>query len=190
MFLIHVCTRTQTEDHMHTYLENGFDFKSHPYGVKTDIKYFQHNVPPSHFQHFSQFLISCCVCQTVVNFISELQEQMCQFQKEINSKIQEKKALESPADSRSPMACPAESTEGQGSNLGVSCDRTSDAMCKQEETPNGPDGNARSLEECSTDGEQQYHSGGESVGAACLHVVYSMGCFSLVCVILQFSLCK
>ncbi|XP_047437361.1 liprin-beta-2 isoform X2 [Mugil cephalus] len=100
--------------------------------------------------------------ETVVNFISELQEQMCQFQKEINSKIQEKKALEGPADSRSPMACSAESTEGQASNPGMSCDRTSDAMRKQEETPNGPDGNTRSVEECSSDGEQQYHSGGES----------------------------
>uniref|UniRef100_A0A8C2WDI9 PPFIA binding protein 2 n=1 Tax=Cyclopterus lumpus TaxID=8103 RepID=A0A8C2WDI9_CYCLU len=52
--------------------------------------------------------------ETVVNFISELQEQMCRFQKEINSKIQEKKALEleMPADSSSPVVRPTESTKG------------------------------------------------------------------------------
>lgn len=32
--------------------------------------------------------------QCVVNFISELQEQMCRFQAEISTRIQEKKALE------------------------------------------------------------------------------------------------
>ncbi|XP_035806675.2 liprin-beta-2 isoform X2 [Amphiprion ocellaris] len=96
--------------------------------------------------------------ETVVNFISELQEQMCQFQKEINSKIQEKKALEIPADSRSPVACPTESTEGQGSNLGVS----SGGMHKLEEAPDGPDGNTHSPKEGSSDAEQQYHCGGES----------------------------
>ncbi|XP_008295296.1 liprin-beta-2 isoform X2 [Stegastes partitus] len=93
--------------------------------------------------------------ETVVNFISELQEQMCQFQKEINSKIQEKKALEIPADSRSPTACPAESAEGQASNPGVS----SGAMHKLEEAP---DGNTHSPKEGSSDAEQQYHCGGES----------------------------
>ncbi|TKS70054.1 Liprin-beta-2 Coiled-coil-like protein 1 [Collichthys lucidus] len=96
--------------------------------------------------------------ETVVNFISELQEQMCRFQKEINSKIQEKKALEIPADS-SPVVCPAESSEGQGSNPGPSGDRTSGLMYKLEETP---DGNTNILEEGSSDAEQQYHCGGES----------------------------
>ncbi|XP_019109818.1 liprin-beta-2 isoform X2 [Larimichthys crocea] len=96
--------------------------------------------------------------ETVVNFISELQEQMCRFQKEINSKIQEKKALEIPADS-SPVVCPAESIEGQGSNPGPSGDRTSGVMYKLEETP---DGNTNILEEGSSDAEQQYHCGGES----------------------------
>ncbi|KAM9366580.1 liprin-beta-2 [Symphorus nematophorus] len=97
--------------------------------------------------------------ETVVNFISELQEQMCRFQKEINSKIQEKKALEIPADSSSPVACPTESTEGQGLNPGPSCDRTSGVTHKLEEAP---DGNTHSLEEGSSDAEQQYHTGGES----------------------------
>ncbi|XP_038557922.1 liprin-beta-2 isoform X2 [Micropterus salmoides] len=99
--------------------------------------------------------------ETVVNFISELQEQMCRFQKEINSKIQEKKALEIPADGSSPVACLSESTEGQGSDLGPSCDRTSGVMHKLEEATHGPDGNTHSLEEGSSDAEQQYHCGGE-----------------------------
>ncbi|XP_069549732.1 liprin-beta-2 isoform X1 [Brachyistius frenatus] len=98
--------------------------------------------------------------ETVVNFISELQEQMCQFQKEINSKIQEKKALEIPADSRFPMVCPTESTES--SNLGVSCDKTSGVMHKLEEGPDGPDETTHSPEECSSDDQQQYHCGGQS----------------------------
>ena len=104
----------------------------------------------------------------MVNFISELQEQMCRFQKEINSKIQEKKALEIPVDSSSPVACPMESTEGQGSNPRPSCDRTSGVTHKLEEAP---DGDTHSLEEGSSDAEQQYHSGGESVGAARQHDV-------------------
>ncbi|XP_031702296.1 liprin-beta-2 isoform X3 [Anarrhichthys ocellatus] len=96
--------------------------------------------------------------ETVVNFISELQEQMCRFQKEINSKIQEKKALEleSPADSSSPVVRPTESTKGEGSNPWPSCDRTS------EEVPEGPDGNAHSLEEGSSDANQQDDCGEES----------------------------
>ncbi|XP_044057122.1 liprin-beta-2 isoform X1 [Siniperca chuatsi] len=100
--------------------------------------------------------------EIVVNFISELQEQMCKFQKEINSKIQEKKALEIPADSSSPVACPAESTDGQGSKPGPSCDRTLGVMHKLEEAPDGPDGNTHSLGDGSSDAEQQYHCGGKS----------------------------
>lgn len=34
------------------------------------------------------------LCQSVVNLISELQEQMCRIQQELSSKIQEKKAAE------------------------------------------------------------------------------------------------
>ncbi|KAM8762918.1 liprin-beta-2 isoform 2-T2 [Acanthopagrus schlegelii] len=97
--------------------------------------------------------------ETVVNFISELQEQMCRFQEEINSKIQEKKALEIPADGSSPVACPAESAEGQGSNPGPSCDRTSGVTQRLEEAS---DGDTSSLEEGSSDEEQEYHCGGES----------------------------
>lgn len=100
--------------------------------------------------------------ETVVNFISELQEQMCRFQKEINSKIQEKKALEISPDSSSQAACPSESSDSQGSNAGPSCDRTSGVTLKPEEAPDGPDGNAHSLEEGSSDAEQQYHCGGDS----------------------------
>ncbi|XP_042358950.1 liprin-beta-2 isoform X2 [Plectropomus leopardus] len=101
--------------------------------------------------------------ETVVNFISELQEQMCRFQKEINTKIQEKKALEIPADGSSPVACPTESTEGEGSNPGPSCDRSSGVTHKLEEVPNGPDGNTCGLEEGSSDAEHQNHFGEESV---------------------------
>ncbi|GAA6235189.1 liprin-beta-2-like isoform X3 [Lates japonicus] len=101
--------------------------------------------------------------ETVVNFISELQEQMCRFQKEINSKIQEKKASEMPSDSSSSAVCPAEPTGGKGSNPGPPCDGTSGVMHKLEEAPDGPDGNTHSLEELgSSDAEQQYHCGGES----------------------------
>lgn len=124
-----------------------------------------YSISSSLSKHFSQFFSPHCICQTVVNFISELQEQMCRFQKEINSKIQEKKALESeiPADGSSPVACPTESTKGEGSNPGPSCDRTS------EEVPDGPDGDTHSLAESSSDAEQQYHCEEESVGTACLH---------------------
>ncbi|XP_067343285.1 liprin-beta-2 isoform X3 [Channa argus] len=99
--------------------------------------------------------------ETVVNFISELQEQMCRFQKEINSKIQEKKALESPVDSTSPVACPADSCEGQGSNPGPPCDGTSGVMCTQEEAPDGRDGSTHIMEEGSSEAEQNL-CGGES----------------------------
>ncbi|XP_044203482.1 liprin-beta-2 isoform X1 [Thunnus albacares] len=100
--------------------------------------------------------------EIVVNFISELQEQMCRFQKEINSKIQEKKASEIQADSGSPVACPTGSTEGQVSNPGPSCDRATGVTHKLEEAPDGPDGNTHSLGESSSDAEQQCHCGGES----------------------------
>ena len=91
---------------------------------------------------------------------------MCRFQEEINSKIQEKKALEIPADGSSPVACPAESAEGQGSNPGPPCDRTSGGTQRLEEAS---DGDTSSLEEGSSDEEQEYHCGEESVGTACQH---------------------
>lgn len=86
---------------------------------------------------------------------------MCRFQKEINSKIQEKKASEIQTDSGS-LACPAGSTESQVSNPGPSCDRATGVMHKLEEAPDGPDGNTHSLGESSSDAEQQCHCGGES----------------------------
>ncbi|XP_014892639.1 liprin-beta-2-like isoform X3 [Poecilia latipinna] len=98
--------------------------------------------------------------ETVVNFISELQEQMCQFQKEINSKILEKKALEISTDSRFPVVGPTESPEGRGKNFTVSCDGPSGCMQKLEETPDRPLGN---LGEGSSDAEQLCHCGGERV---------------------------
>lgn len=77
-----------------------------------------------------------------MNFISELQEQMCRFQKEISSKIQEKKA--------SGIISAAESSSARGNTSGL-----------DEEA----DGTTRPLQD--RDEEQQRRCGGESVGAAC-----------------------
>lgn len=130
-----------------------------------------HSVSTSLSKHFSQFSLPHCICQTVVNFISELQEQMCRFQKEINSKIQEKKALEIPADSSCLVACSTEPTKGRGSHHGPSCDTTSEAMHELEDVPDVSDGNTASLDECGADAEQDCHYAGESVGkhGAVLH---------------------
>ncbi|XP_028999617.1 liprin-beta-2 isoform X2 [Betta splendens] len=92
--------------------------------------------------------------ETVVNFISELQEQMCRFQKEINSKIQEKKALETLADGTCTAPCSSDATEG----LGPSCDKTLGVTHKRQE---GPDGNTHGLEDGSSEAEQ-HHSCGDS----------------------------
>lgn len=140
---------------------------------------------PSFLNLFLNIFLPLFIWQTVVNFISELQEQMCQFQKEINSKIQEKKALEIPTDSRFPMVCPTESTEGQGPTQGVSCDRTSGGMHKLEEASDGPDGNAHSLREGSSDAEHPCHCGEESVGTAWLHGLFC--CVQHGCVKLSFT---
>ncbi|KAM4597279.1 liprin-beta-2 isoform 1-T1 [Fundulus diaphanus] len=96
--------------------------------------------------------------ETVVNFISELQEQMCQFQKEINSKIQEKKPVEISTDSRFPVVCPSESATGRGKHFPVCCDGPSGGMHKTEGAPDRPLGNLR---EGSSDAEQRCHCGGE-----------------------------
>ncbi|XP_054626854.1 liprin-beta-2 isoform X2 [Dunckerocampus dactyliophorus] len=69
--------------------------------------------------------------ESVVNFISELQEQMCRFQKEINSKIQEKKASENPADSGSPAPCPAPSTSPEDSHANHSCNTATEALLRE-----------------------------------------------------------
>lgn len=103
-----------------------------------------------------------CVCQTVVNFISELQEQMCRFQKEINSKIREKKALETQADGSLACEPPAEVGEGRISYTGTSCDRTEGPMVGPEE---GPEENG--LREGSSEAELQDGCGRDRVGATC-----------------------
>lgn len=84
---------------------------------------------------------------------------MCRFQREINSKIQEKKVLALEA------VCPTESSAGEGSHCWLSCERTS------EEVPEGLDGNTHgdSLGEASSDENQQYGCGEKSVGTASLH---------------------
>lgn len=58
-------------------------------------------------------------CQCVVNLISELQEQMCKFQEEISTRIQEKRALEEKeARQGDPSGSPVQSTDpNAGSNL-------------------------------------------------------------------------
>lgn len=95
--------------------------------------------------------------QTVVNFISELQEQMCRFQKEISSKIQEKKAsgIISAAESSSAAAAAAkvvapDHIEARGNPSGLDAEA---------------DGRTRPLQD--QDEEQQRRCGGESVGVAC-----------------------
>lgn len=94
---------------------------------------------------------------------------MCRFQKEINSKILEKKALETTAQGPSHEACFTESTEDLGSNPGPSCDKTSGVTHTLDDALDGHAGRTDSLEEGSSEAEPQHHSGGESVGAACLH---------------------
>lgn len=94
----------------------------------------------------------------MVNFISELQEQMCRFQKEINSKIREKKALETEAEGSLNCHLPAEAGEGQTSHSGTSCDSTRGPMLRAEE---GPEGNGLRVS------QQQDACGRDSVGTAC-----------------------
>lgn len=100
-----------------------------------------------------------------MNFISELQEQMCRFQKEINSKIQEKKASQIiPAESSSPATCPSEAAKVDSSNHGLPRGKTSAAVHElEEELEEEPDGSAHGLQD--GDAEEQRHCGGESVGA-------------------------
>lgn len=98
----------------------------------------------------------------MVNFISELQEQMCRFQKEINNKIREKKALETEAEGNLDCKLPAEAGKGQTSHSGTSCDRTRGPMLRPEE---GPEEN--SLREGSSEAELQDDCGRDSVGTAC-----------------------
>lgn len=86
---------------------------------------------------------------------------MCRFQKEISSKIREKKALESPPDGSSALESPAEASEGQTSRPSPSCDGAPGVIHKLKRTPDGK------MREGSLKEEQQHNRGGESVGAAC-----------------------
>ncbi|XP_037103665.1 liprin-beta-2 isoform X1 [Syngnathus acus] len=92
--------------------------------------------------------------ESVVNFISELQEQMCRFQKEINSKIQEKKASENPADNSSPAPCSAHSLSPEDAN--PSCYTAAEVKPKLEEEA------ADGIDESSSEAEQLRHNDGES----------------------------
>lgn len=82
---------------------------------------------------------------------------MCRFQKEINSKIQEKKASEKSADGGSPAVGPTRSPEDP--DPGPLRSRTTGGMQTLEEAADGPDESARSS-------EQLFPCGGESVGTA------------------------
>ncbi|KAM9545004.1 liprin-beta-2 isoform 9-T9 [Salvelinus alpinus] len=57
--------------------------------------------------------------ESVVNLISELQEQMCRFQQEINCRIREKTGQ---ADSSLQKACDTGSTDAQNPDQGLACD--------------------------------------------------------------------
>lgn len=91
---------------------------------------------------------------------------MCQFQKEINSKIQEKKALEFPTDSRFPMTFTSKPNEGQDKRPGLSWEGLSEGTHKLEEDDR-PVADTHSLTEASS--EPRCHCQGESVGIVCLH---------------------
>lgn len=55
----------------------------------------------------------------MVNFISELQEQMCRFQEEISTRIQEKRALEEKEAMRGEHR--GSQTRGCGPPIGLTC---------------------------------------------------------------------
>lgn len=98
----------------------------------------------------------------MVNFISELQEQMCRFQKEINSKIREKKALQTLADGSLDHELPTEAGEGQASHAGTSCDGTREPVHGREEGPV-----EKGWREDSSEAEQQDDSVGVPAGVTC-----------------------
>lgn len=85
---------------------------------------------------------------------------MCRFQKEINSKIREKKALETEAEGSLDCRLPAEVGDGPIPHSGASCDGTRWPMLRPEEGPveNG-------LREGSSEVERQ-DCGRDSVGTA------------------------
>lgn len=88
---------------------------------------------------------------------------MCRFQKEINSKIREKKALETQADGSLACEPPAEAGEAvRISHTGTSCDRTEGPMIGPEE---GPEENG--LREGGSEAELRDDCGRDRVGAAC-----------------------
>ncbi|KAM6980941.1 liprin-beta-2 [Aplochiton taeniatus] len=97
--------------------------------------------------------------ESVVNLISELQEQMCRFQQEINSRIQEKKALENQADSSPQDTVHTDSLDVPSSDLGLACDITPEEVHNPglEVDSDRPDGN-----QSSSDAEEQCHCGAPS----------------------------
>lgn len=71
------------------------------------------------FPFFLAFLF--LLSQSVVNLISELQEQMCKFQEEISNRIQEQRALESLGDSGTREALDQSPDVGLGASDAEEC---------------------------------------------------------------------
>lgn len=98
-----------------------------------------------------------------MNLISELQEQMCRFQQEINCRIWEKTGQ---ADSSPQEACDTGSTEAQNPDQGLACEGSPEEV--HDSGLEGPPDVIPGVENCSSTSEEQCCCG-ESVGRECLH---------------------
>ncbi|XP_041755012.1 liprin-beta-2 isoform X5 [Coregonus clupeaformis] len=101
--------------------------------------------------------------ESVVNLISELQEQMCRFQQEINSRIQERTGQ---ADSSPQEACDTVLMEAQNPDQGLACDGSPEEVHDSglEVPPDRPDVIPfPGVEKSSSTSEEQCCCGGEGV---------------------------
>ncbi|XP_045069566.1 liprin-beta-2-like isoform X3 [Coregonus clupeaformis] len=101
--------------------------------------------------------------ESVVNLISELQEQMCRFQQEINSRIQERTGQ---ADSSPQEARDTVSMEAQNPDQGLACDGSPEEVHDSglEVPPDRPDVIPfPGVEKSSSTSEEQCCCGGEGV---------------------------
>uniref|UniRef100_A0A673YAX4 PPFIA binding protein 2 n=1 Tax=Salmo trutta TaxID=8032 RepID=A0A673YAX4_SALTR len=104
--------------------------------------------------------------ESVVNLISELQEQMCRFQQEINCRIREKTGQ---ADNSLQKACDTGSTDAQNPDHGLTCDGSPEEVHDSGlEEP--PDVITFSGMDNSSSTEEQCCCGRGSVGRECLDV--------------------
>ncbi|XP_045545147.1 liprin-beta-2 isoform X2 [Salmo salar] len=88
--------------------------------------------------------------ESVVNLISELQEQMCRFQQEINCRIWEKTGQ---ADSSPQEACDTGSTEAQNPDQGLACEGSPEEV--HDSGLEGPPDVIPGVENCSSTSEKQ-----------------------------------